>query len=81
MGIERCDGCDIALDPRLHARCDVCGGALFCLACARSHLCSSQCSERRCLPGLCVRAVRDGKVSEDFGVQGDDDVGEAPGES
>ena len=65
-----CSACGGALDSDLHARCDVCGGDLLCLTCARVHLCTPQCRERGCLPGLCVRVVTGGVVSEDYGIAG-----------
>ena len=61
--------CGHAIDPRRHATCDVCGGLLLCLACARTHLCTRECAARGCLPGLCVREVRDGVVAPEFGVR------------
>src|SRR5437879_4533251 len=66
--IGRCESCSGLLDLRLYARCDVCGGHRLCLPCARRHVCTPQCLERGCLPGLCVRVISDGQVSERFGV-------------
>jgi hypothetical protein len=48
---------------------EVCGGLLLCIDCARTHLCTSECAARGCLPGLCVREVRDGVVAAEFGVR------------
>ena len=67
--MEHCDGCFGVLDLRLYARCDVCNGRRLCLRCASGHLCTPQCHERGCLPGLCVRVVRDGQVSDTYGVE------------
>ena len=60
--------CGHPIDPRHHATCQVCDGMRLCLACARTHLCTSQCAARGCLAGLCVKEVRDGVVADDFGI-------------
>jgi hypothetical protein len=49
--------------------CAVCDGFVLCLDCARTHLCTSECTARGCLPGLCVKEVRDGAVAVEFGVR------------
>ncbi len=67
--VGHCEACSGLLDLRLYARCDVCEGRWLCLPCARSHVCTPQCRERGCLPGLCVRVIRDGQVSEPFGIE------------
>ena len=41
----------------------------LCLDCAREHLCTDTCAGRGCLPGLCVKEVRDGIVAIEFGVR------------
>jgi hypothetical protein len=56
------------LDPRLFARCDVCDGARLCVHCAKTHLCTERCASNGCIPGLCVRMVRAGVISERFGA-------------
>jgi hypothetical protein len=58
-----------ASDPRHHAGCGVCDGRVLCLDCARTHLCTSECAARGCLPGLCVKEGRDGAVAIEFGVR------------
>lgn len=65
--LGHCASCSVTLDPQLHASCEVCDGVLLCLACAKRHLCSPQCAERGCLPGLCVKMIRDGRTSTTFG--------------
>src|SRR6266550_7783977 len=67
--VTQCEACSGLLDLRSYARCDVCEERLLCLPCARSHVCTPQCPERGCLPSLCVRVIRDGQVSEHFGVE------------
>jgi hypothetical protein len=64
----RCAGCNLSLDPERHARCDVCRGARFCIACARDHLCTSQCASNGCIAGLCVHVVRAGVVDPRYGI-------------
>jgi len=66
--VGHCDACSAPLDLSLYARCDVCEGSRFCLSCARSHVCTAQCLERGCFPGRCVRVIRAGQVSEQYGV-------------
>lgn len=60
--------CGHPIDPHGLATCEVCDGLRLCLDCARAHLCTSECAERGCLPGLCVKEVRDGIVAIEFGV-------------
>lgn len=47
-----------------------CGGcrAAYCVPCGRAHFCTPQCPSKGCLAGLCVREVRDGKLSEIWGL-------------
>ena len=66
---QACGGCARALDPDRYARCDVCDGRRFGLRCAVQHFCTDQCPERGCLPGLCVRLVEGGRISERYGVE------------
>jgi len=61
--------CGHPIDPRHHAACAVCDGLVLCLDCARTHLCTSECTARGCLPGLCVKEVRDGAVAVEFGIR------------
>jgi len=61
--------CGHPIDPQHHAACEVCGGTRLCLDCARAHLCTSECAARGCLPGLCVKEVRDGVLASEFGVR------------
>lgn len=51
-----------------HAVCEVCGGMLLCLECARTHYCTAECPARGCRAGLCVKEVRDGVVADGFGI-------------
>lgn len=60
--------CGHAIDPAHHAVCGVCGGLVLCVDCARAHYCTSECREGDCFAGLCVKEVRDGIVSERFGI-------------
>ncbi len=60
--------CGHLLDARRYAICGVCAGLRLCVECARGHLCTSECSTRGCLPGLCVKVVRDGVPADSFGV-------------
>lgn len=61
--------CGHPIDPRSQATCEVCGGLALCLQCARTHLCTSACAACGCLPGLCVKEVRDGLVATEFGIR------------
>ncbi|HYO30613.1 MAG TPA: hypothetical protein VER37_08555 [Thermomicrobiales bacterium] len=47
-----------------------CGGCrkAFCFPCGRRHFCRPSCPENGCVAGLCVREVRDGKLSEAWGL-------------
>ena len=65
---DRCAACDAALDPERYARCDVCRGARFCIACARAHLCTARCTSNGCIAGLCVHVVRAGVVDDRYGI-------------
>jgi len=47
----------------------VCAGLVLCLDCARAHLCTDECAERGCLPGLCAKEVRNGAVAIEFGFR------------
>ena len=60
--------CGHEIDPARHAICGVCRGRLLCLDCARAHFCTSECPDRGCSAGLCVKEVRDGVVAEAFGI-------------
>lgn len=60
--------CGHAIDPARHAVCAVCGGLRLCIVCARAHYCTSECAERGCVAGLCVKEVRDGVIAERFGI-------------
>lgn len=66
-----CASCHAALSPQLYGRCPVCEDAVFCLSCARGHLCTLECAARGCYRGLCVRVVRDGVVAANFGIPND----------
>lgn len=60
--------CGHPIDPLHFATCDVCAGLRLCLACARAHLCTTECASRGCRAGLCVKEVRDGIVATEYGV-------------
>jgi hypothetical protein len=64
----RCTACDAKLDAERYARCDVCRGAMFCITCARGHLCTARCAYNGCIAGLCVHVVRAGIVDERYGI-------------
>ena len=68
MAQPQCAACGNHLDARLQAVCEVCGGARYCVACAREHLCTEECAQRGCLRGLCMKAVREGVVAAEYGV-------------
>lgn len=61
--------CGHPIDEARHATCEVCDGLRLCLECARAHLCTGECASRGCIPGLCVKEVRDGVVALEFGVR------------
>ncbi len=61
--------CAHLIDPHHHAVCQVCCGMRLCLDCAGAHLCTKECAARGCLPGLCVKEMRDGVVATEFGVR------------
>jgi hypothetical protein len=50
-----------------HAYCGNCD-ARFCLACGSRHFCTPACRANGCLAGLCVRLVRNGELSRQWGV-------------
>lgn len=60
--------CGHPIDAARYGVCDVCRGSRLCMACAASHLCTDECAARGCAPGLCVKEVRDGIVSDTFGI-------------
>ena len=47
-----------------------CGGCrkAFCFPCGRAHFCTPSCPANGCMAGLCVREVRDGVLSERWGL-------------
>jgi len=65
---DRCSVCGATLDRARHARCDVCRGALFCIACAKKHLCTARCQTNGCIAGLCVHMVQGGVTDPRYGV-------------
>ena len=65
---ERDLTCGHPIDERHHAVCEVCDGMRLCIDCARTHLCTSECASEGCVPGLCVKEVREGRVATAFGM-------------
>jgi hypothetical protein len=63
-----CAACGAGLDRARYARCDVCRGATYCIACANAHLCTSRCTSNGCVAGLCVHLVRDGVTDPRYGI-------------
>jgi hypothetical protein len=61
-----CAVCSVLL-PEPFGWCGNCRAA-YCLTCAREHLCLPSCRAAGCLPGLCVRLVKDGELSTVWGV-------------
>lgn len=47
-----------------------CGGCreAYCFRCGRAYYCTPSCPGNGCLPGLCVRVVEGGRLSERWGV-------------
>ena len=43
----------------------------FCFPCGRLHFCRPSCPDNGCIAGLCVREVRDGVLSERWGLPPD----------
>ncbi len=63
-----CAGCDARLaEP--YGWCSGCRAA-YCFPCGRAHFCTPQCPSNGCLAGLCVREVRDGQLSDVWGLPG-----------
>ncbi len=62
----RCDSCDVPLQEPF-GWCSNCAAA-YCLDCGRRHFCQPSCRESGCLAGLCVRLVRDGRLSTEWGL-------------
>jgi len=60
--------CGHPIDERHHAVCEICDGLRLCVDCARTHLCTSECASEGCIPGRCVKEVRDGRVATSYGV-------------
>ena len=56
-----CAGCGIALSEPF-GWCSNCRAA-FCAACGRKHFCKPTCQAAGCIAGLCVRQVKDGRLS------------------
>lgn len=67
-----CESCGTALTSE-YGWCGGCHMAL-CLDCGRGHFCHPTCLARGCLAGLCVRLVRDGVLSDGWGLPSDADL-------
>jgi hypothetical protein len=76
---DRCTTCHELLDTDFFASCSVCDGRAMCIECARAHLCTAECRARGCIPGLCVKVVRDGVTAEAYGVDRSMSPMEGPG--
>lgn len=64
--IAKCSDCDRHLsDP--FGWCGNCRAA-FCFTCGRRHFCKPTCAAEGCHAGFCVREVRNGKLSERWGL-------------
>lgn len=63
---QRCASCGNPLEEP-HTYCGNCD-ARYCLACGSRHLCTPTCHANGCIAGLCVRVVRNGEVSRQWGV-------------
>lgn len=61
-----CASCGGPLEEA-HAYCGNCD-AHYCLACGSQHFCSATCQANGCIAGLCVRMVRNGELSRQWGV-------------
>lgn len=51
-----------------YAHCGICQ-ADYCLTCGSTHLCNATCLANGCIPGKCVRVMRDGHLSKEWGVR------------
>jgi hypothetical protein len=65
-GSERCAACGGTLAGR-YGWCSGCRMAL-CFACGRRHFCRPACAANGCRAGLCVREVREGVLSDRWGL-------------
>lgn len=61
-----CSDCGVALS-KVFGWCGGCREA-YCFSCGREHFCTPQCPAKGCYAGLCVREVRDGVLSETWGL-------------
>ena len=64
-----CTECQTALQASSFYTCTVCPGPVLCSGCASSHLCTSECTARGCIAGMCVKEVARGRLAEGFGVE------------
>ena len=61
-----CAWCGAALGEP-YGWCSGCRVA-FCFPCGRRHFCTPACPANGCRAGLCVRVVKDGTLSERWGL-------------
>jgi len=64
-----CAGCGNPLGEP-HTFCTNCD-AHYCLDCGRRHFCTPTCRANGCIAGLCVRVMRNGELSREWGVPSD----------
>ena len=61
-----CAACAVAI-VQPYGYCSNCD-ALYCLPCSAAHFCTPSCPANGCHAGLCVRMVRDGNLSANWGI-------------
>jgi hypothetical protein len=74
QSVAACASCGVAIADRF----GWCGGCRLavCFACGRRHFCRPSCQVNGCIAGLCVREVRDGALSDRWGLPPDDPAGD-----
>jgi hypothetical protein len=61
-----CASCGVTLGEP-HGYCGNCD-AHYCIPCSRAHFCTPTCQANGCFAGLCVRLIRNGELSKQWGV-------------
>lgn len=61
-----CASCGDGIDEP-YAHCGICA-ADYCLPCGSRHLCGTTCLANGCIPGKCVKVIRNGEPSPKWGV-------------